>query len=358
MADFRFIDLFAGIGGFRLGFQRAGGECVFTSEIDPHARKTYAVNHGVAESDIYGDITKIDPHAIPAHDVLLAGFPCQAFSPAGHERGFADTRGTLFFEIARILAAGRTNAFCLENVPRLLTHDNGKTFSVMSAAIRDLGFHLSLQVVNAAAWVPQRRKRVFLCGHQYNPAFNIDFLQFPDPESGPKLGSILERGDPPGTRLTDAEWTAAKEHKSNQSAQGRGFGCNVVAAGQVGPTLTTRNVETNEFVIDELTLSDTFMGHLEKENRTRGNITHICGDGDVGNTLIAQYQGSAGASAVLVEQPGRNPRRLSARECARYMGFPDTFQIPVSRSAAYKLFGNSIVPQVAEHIATHLKAEI
>lgn len=306
MADFRFVDLFAGIGGFRLGFEMAGGKCVFTSEINAQARKVYAVNHGEPESGIAGDIAMIKPDQIPEHDVLLAGFPCQAFSTQGHRDGFDDTRGTMFFEIARILAAGRTRALCLENVPNLLRHDNGNTFAVMARVLRDLGFHISLQVINAAAWVPQRRKRMFLCGHRDNRGFNIDFMPVPDPSTGPTLGTILDR-DP--------------KH-------------------------------------DELTLTDTFMRHLEHENRTRGNIAHICGDGDVGGTLIAQYQGSAGSTAVLVKQPGRNPRRLSARECARYMGFPDTFQIPVSRSAAYRLFGNAIVPQVAGHIATHLKAEI
>lgn len=424
MTDFRFIDLFAGIGGFRLGFEAAGGECVFTSEIDPHARKTYAVNHGVEEASIAGDIAEVEPADIPDHDVLLAGFPCQAFSMAGRRKGFEDTRGTLFFEIARILAAGRTPAFCLENVKGLLNHENGNTFEVITRTLRELGYHLSFQVINAAAWVPQNRKRLFLCGHRENRAFNIDFMPVPDPRAGPKLGSILEREPPLDHTLTDGTWEWLQKHtqKHNPGKDGKfGYGYNIADLDGAARTMTSRyGKDGREILIDqdeedafkevrltdrvwklynrrrkesrppnvfgpedvgntlistyggtgggsrlliddhfeEVRLTDKGLAAIEKHAAERGYKVHVLGKDDVGNTLVSMYQGSTGASALLVKGEKRNPRRLTARECARLMGFPDTFEIPVPRTHAYRLFGNSIVPQVPAHIATYLKEEI
>ena len=281
--SFRFIDLFAGIGGFRLGFEAAGGRCVFTSEIDRHARQVYACNHGGDESAIAGDISEITATDIPEHDMLLAGFPCQAFSIGGQRRGFDDTRGTLFFEIARVLAAGRTKAFCLENVPHLLKHDSGKTFSVITGTLRDLGFHLSFQVVNAAAWVPQKRKRLFLCGHKTNRAFNIDFMPVPNPADGPRLCSILEPHPPQDATLEDAEWKAALEHKARQEAQGRGFGCNIVDPDSVAPTLTARYIANNTILlnpdIEAATLSSATWDALRKhraKHKAAGKRIWVC----------------------------------------------------------------------------------
>lgn len=418
MSDFRFIDLFAGIGGFRLGFEAAGGKCVFTSEINEHARKTYAVNHGVEEASIAGDIAEVDPADIPDHDLLLAGFPCQAFSIGGRKKGFEDTRGTLFFEIERILKQGKTPAFVLENVPHLTKHDGGKTFRIITKHLRELGYHLSFQVINAAAWVPQNRKRIFICGHINNPKFEIDFMPVPDPASGPRLGSILEPEPPLEAYLSDARWEFHKER------QKEGQSYSLFHANDVGNTLISRYDGTGgeaRLLIDsdpfeQVRLSDKGLAAVKKNAKERGFKVHILGKDDVGNTLVANYRGGMGASAllvagdledctlssgtwaalqrhkekhaaegngfgytvadpdgkartlsarygkdgseILIERPKRNPRRLTPRECARLMGFPDDFQIPVSKTQAYRLFGNAVVPQVCAHIAHYLKPNI
>lgn len=301
----RFIDLFAGIGGMRLAFERAGGRCVFTSEYDDYAARTYRANF---EGEVAGDITKIDPAEIPDHDILVAGFPCQPFSIAGvskkkslgREHGFRDpTQGTLFFNVKEILSQKRPRAFVLENVKHLVRHDRGRTFAVILETLEQkLGYHVDYRVLDGSRFVPQRRERVFIVGFRSPRAFEWPEL----PDDGPTLGAILEpRPVDPRYTLSDHLWRYLQDYAEKHRAKGNGFGF-----GLFGPS-------------------------------------------DVARTLSARYYKDG--SEILVKQPRRNPRRLTPRECARLMGFPDDFEIPVSDTRAYKQFGNSVVVPLVEAVA-------
>ena len=328
--DFTFTDLFAGIGGLRRGFESQNGRCVFTSEWDDHARKTYKANFPDSD-DIAGDITKIDEHSIPDHDVLLAGFPCQPFSLAGVSKknslhrahGFLDqTQGTLFFDIVRILKAKQPRAFLLENVKNLRSHDGGQTYQVIVGALRELGYQLFDSVIDASSWVPQRRERVFIVGFRTPVSFDFGFLERPDRR--PILGDILHRGDEHpeypytvakrGKTVVDSRYTLSahlwqylQDYAAKHKAKGNGFGCSV-------------------FRRD-----------------------------DVARTLSARYHKDG--SEILISQRG-NPRRLTPRECARLMGFDQPGQkrmvIPVSDTQAYRQFGNSVVVPVVKAIARQM----
>lgn len=341
--EFRFIDLFAGIGGMRLGFESAGGRCVFTSEWNPFSQKTYAANFGTRDSHpIAGDITQLNAADIPDHDLLVAGFPCQPFSIAGVSKknslgtphGFAcQTQGTLFFDVARIIEARRPSAFLLENVKNLERHDKGRTFSVIRETLEsELGYHVTWKTIDARHDVPQHRERIFIVGFARPVEFDWTSLEKQkkqhrkQQQDDPRLNSILhpqdgsEDAEEPYTTgskakvnakytLTDLLWKYLQEYAAKHKAQGNGFGY-----GLVGPQ-------------------------------------------DVARTLSARYYKDG--SEILVSQgPGKNPRRLTPRECARLMGFPDTFQIPVSDTQAYKQFGNSVavpvVSKVAALMAPHL----
>lgn len=325
---FSFIDLFAGVGGTRLGFESADGRCVFTSEWDKFAQRTYAENFkdDPKEHTHVGDITAVNAKDIPDHDVLVGGFPCQPFSIAGVSKknalgrahGFADaTQGTLFFDVARIIDEKRPRAFLLENVRNLQSHDRGRTFQVIMSTLREqLGYEVHAKVVNAAPWVPQGRQRIYIIGFREPSTFDWDDLQVPahDPTMRdvlhPEDGSELPQ--PPYTdadgkvaakyTLTDHLWKYLQDYKAKHSAAGNGFGY-----GLVGPN-------------------------------------------DRARTLSARYHKDG--SEILVEQPGRNPRRLTPRECARLMGFPESYRIPVSDTQAYRQFGNSVVVPVIEAIAS------
>lgn len=299
---FTFIDLFAGIGGFRLAFEALGGECVFSSEWDKHAAATYCANFGETP---FGDITLDETQAlIPDHDLLCAGFPCQPFSLAGvskhtslgREHGFAHpTQGTLFFEVAQVIRDHRPSMFLLENVKNLVGHDSGRTFRViMETLVDELGYDVSWQVVDAAALVPQHRERVYLVGFREPTKFRFPEL----PSDGPKLGSILEKRVDSKYTLSDKLWSYLQAYAEKHRAAGNGFGFGLA-------------------------------------NR----------DG-VSRTLSARYHKDG--SEILIPQPGKNPRRLTPRECARLMGFPTEFQIVASDTQAYRQFGNSVaVPVVA-----------
>ncbi len=327
---FTFIDLFAGIGGTRLGFEAAGGRCVFTSEWDQFSRKTYAANHGTGHP-FAGDITKVDAAEVPEHDVLVGGFPCQPFSLAGvskknslgRKHGFLDeTQGTLFFDVARIIEARRPQAFLLENVKNLKSHDKGRTFAVVLRTLRqELGYHVHERIIDAASLVPQHRERIFIVGFRDPVPFTWDDAGFPPVAAGPTLASVLhapgEKPEPPYTEPA-----------------GRGKTGSVVAA--------------------KYTLSDHLWGYLQayaEKHREKGNgfgCSVFDKDG-VARTLSARYHKDG--SEILIAQKGKNPRRLTPRECARLMGFPDTFQIPVSDTQAYRQFGNSVVVPVIAKIA-------
>ena len=322
-ASFTFIDLFAGIGGMRMGFEAAGGRCVFTSEWNPYAQKTYAANFGGGEA-IAGDIRELDADDIPDYDVLVAGFPCQPFSIAGVSKknalgrphGFAcATQGTLFFDVARILAAKRPRAFLLENVKNLVNHDRGRTFQVIRQTLEEeLGYQTSWRVIDAAHFVPQHRERILIAGFREGCGFALDQLDLP--VTRPRLRSILHRED--GSETPEFPYT-------------------VEALGRVNP----------KYVLSAHLWQ--YLQDYAAKHRAAGNgfgFGLVDGDG-VARTLSARYY-KDGSEILISRGPGAIPRRLTPRECARLMGFPDTFRIPVSDTQAYKQFGNSVaVPVVA-----------
>jgi DNA (cytosine-5)-methyltransferase 1 len=321
LLNFRFIDLFAGIGGLRIGFQGIGGHCVFTSEWDRYANETYVRNFR-DNHPVNGDIREFseNPALIPEHDVLLAGFPCQPFSIAGVSKknslgrphGFlCDTQGTLFFDTARIIKYHRPAAFVLENVKNLERHDGGQTFrTIMNVLKNELGYHVQSRVISSASWVPQKRERVFIVGFRDANDFNLNHIEIPSLEEGPKLGSILEHPDDVDLKytLTPKLWQYLQDYKAKHSAQGNGFGY-----GLFGPD-------------------------------------------DVTRTLSARYYKDG--SEILVKQNGNRPRRLTPRECARLMGFERgdrKWHIPVSDTQAYRQFGNAVVVPVIEFLAEEIK---
>ncbi|MBZ0098522.1 MAG: DNA (cytosine-5-)-methyltransferase [Taibaiella sp.] len=306
----KFIDLFAGIGGIRLAFEQAGGVCVFSSEWDKFAQKTYTANFGEIPA---GDITKIDAKSIPHHDLLLAGFPCQPFSISGvskknslgKEHGFTDeTQGTLFFDIARILEEKSPEAFMLENVKNLISHDKKRTFKVIERTLKELGYKLFYKILDARYYVPQHRERIFIVGFREDLYADVKF-QFPTPpDSIPAIGSILEPQVDPKYTITDKLWVYLQDYAEKHRKKGNGFGY-----GLVDPLVHTTT-----------------------------------------RTLSARYYKDG--SEILIKQEGKNPRRLTPRECARLMGFPDSFNIPVSDTQAYKQFGNSVAVPLVQAVAT------
>ncbi len=333
-ASFRFIDLFAGIGGLRRGFEPIGGRCVFTSEWDRFARATYEANYD-CDHEIAGDITEIDAKDIPAHDLVLAGFPCQPFSIAGVSKknalnrphGFrCEAQGTLFFHVARIIEHHRPAAFVLENVKNLVNHDKGRTFEVIRRALADeLGYSVHTMVIDARAWVPQHRERILIVGFRERNGFSFSDFVTPDRASAPRLGDILHPED--GSEAPESRFTH-------------------------GPRAR---------VSDRYTLTDHLWDYLQRyaeKHRAKGNGFGfgLCGPQDVARTLSARYYKDG--SEILIQQKGRNPRRLTPRECARLMGFDrggqGNFVIPVSDTQAYKQFGNSVVVPVVEAVAQHV----
>jgi len=299
--SFKFIDLFAGIGGIRIPFEEYGGTCVFTSEWDKFAQKTYADNHGHVPN---GDITQVEISDIPDFDLLLAGFPCQPFSHAGLKKGFDDTRGTLFFDIARILDAKKPRAVFLENVKGLVSHDKGQTFAEIIRILEELGYEVSYRIHNARDYgVPQNRERIYIVGilggakFEFDPVLKIDS----------KVGSILddsERVDPKYT-LSDRLWASHQRRKADHAAKGNGFGYSL---------FTEESPYTS--------------------------------------TISARYYKDG--SEILIAQPGRNPRKLTPREAARLQGFPENFKITVSDVQAYKQFGNSVAVPAIRSVAKKL----
>ncbi len=310
-SDFTFIDLFAGIGGIRLAFDSMGGQCVFSSEWDKYCQRTYFENFGEVP---HGDITEIDPVNIPDHDILCAGFPCQPFSIAGvskknslgRHHGFKDkTQGTLFFNIAKIIEVKQPTMFLLENVKNLKSHDDGNTFRVITETIEELGYKYYYEIIDSRPYVPQKRERIFIVGLKIDDfPDKIDF-SFPKlPEKGPLLGSILETKVDKKYILSDHLWSYLQNYAVKHRKKGNGFG----------------------------------FGLVDKNSVTR--------------TLSARYYKDG--SEILVKRRNSNPRRLTPRECARLMGYDDSFKIPVSDTQAYKQFGNSVVVPVIRAIAEQM----
>jgi len=336
--EFRFIDLFAGIGGMRMGFESINGTCTFTSEWNKYSRLTYQENFA-CNHEINGDITKIHEGDIPAHDVLLAGFPCQPFSIAGVSKknslgkahGFnCSTQGTLFFDVARIIAHHRPAAFLLENVKNLQSHDKGKTFQVIRETLEEeLGYHIEWKVIDAKGFVPQHRERIFIAGFRENTGFTFDNLELPHSSNGPKLSSILHPQD--GTEEKEEPYTYGE----------------------------------NALVSDRYTLSDKLWSYLvayagKHKEKGNGFGFGLNSSNDVTRTLSARYYKDG--SEILIKQEGKNPRRLTPRECARLMGYDQPgrppFEIPVSDTQAYRQFGNGVVVPVVAAIARHMKPHI
>jgi DNA (cytosine-5)-methyltransferase 1 len=304
-AKFNFIDLFCGIGGFRLAFERAGGRCVFSCDWDKFSQQTYAANFNETPQ---GDIHSVAVDQIEPHEVLCAGFPCQPFSIAGvskkqslgRKHGFDDHKqGNLFFELANILNFHKPAAFVLENVKNLLSHDGGNTFEIIEYILRrSLGYDVHYQVIDAKSVVPQHRERVFIVGFREPRPFK--FPQFP--KEGPKLNTILDPNPPEKYVLTSHLWKYLRDYAKKHAALGNGFGYGL------------------------------FTGN------------------DHSRTLSARYH-KDGSEILIDRGAGRNPRRLTPRECCLLMGFPKDFIIPVSDTQAYRQFGNSVVVPVVERVA-------
>ena len=334
LGQFSFVDLFAGIGGMRRGFAAAGGVCVFSCEWDKFCHETYRANYGKDE-EIAGDIRKVDANAIPAHDVLLAGFPCQPFSIAGVSKknalnephGFAcETQGTLFFELARIINAHRPRAFVLENVKNLVSHDGGRTFSTMLNILEgEMEYHVSWRVIDAKRWLPQHRERTFVVGFRDTDRFDLKNMPLPDPEVQPVLSEILHPEN--GTEPPEPHYTI----------------------GDLG-------VVDNRYTLSEHLWN--YLTSYAEKHRARGNGFGfgLVGTSGVARTLSARYYKDG--SEILVDQEDNLPRRLTPRECARLMGFDEgfesEFQIPVSDTQAYRQFGNSVAVPVVKTVANYM----
>ena len=313
---FTFIDLFAGIGGMRIAFERAGGHCVYSNEWNKYSQQTYFANFGEQPE---GDITQVSASSIPDHDILVAGFPCQPFSIAGVSKkkslgratGFEDkTQGTLFFDVCRILKEKRPKAFMLENVKNLCSHDKGRTFKVILESLDELNYSVFYAVLDGQNYVPQHRERIVIVGfdrERYGSEVDFEFSLTPqDPK--PVMRDILEKKVDDKYTLSDKLWTYLQNYAAKHKAAGNGFGYGIAPLNGVSRTISARYYK----------------------------------DG----------------SEILIAQRGKNPRRLTPRECARLQGFPDDFKIPVSDTQAYKQFGNSVVVPLMENVAKLIVKEI
>lgn len=310
----RFIDLFCGIGGMRLGFESAGCRCVFSSDWDKHAQQTYAANF---DETPVGDIRAVKASDIPDHQILVGGFPCQPFSISGVSKknslgkphGFKDkTQGTLFFEVAKIIDEKKPEAFVLENVKNLLGHDRGRTFKTIFETLdEELGYDIHFKIIDAMHFVPQHRERIFIVGFRKPRAFAWPEI---NQAAHPPIGEILEKKVPAKYTLTDHLWDYLQKYAQKHRAAGNGFGFGLV---------------------------EDMKGHTR--------------------CLSARYY-KDGSEILISQGKKKNPRRLTPRECARLMGFPETFEIPVSDTQAYKQFGNSVVVPLAEAVATQVVAAL
>ena len=297
---FKFIDLFAGVGGIRIPFEELGGDCVFSSEWDKFSQQTYEANFGEIP---HGDITEIDAKDIPKHDLLVGGFPCQAFSQAGLKKGFKDTRGTMFFEIARILDHHKPKAILLENVKGLRGHDKGNTFKTIISILNELGYQtLESTVLNAKHFgLPQNRERIFIVGYKKHVNF-----QFPQPPMiDTRLGDILDKKIPDKYTISDRLWEGAQRRKEKYKEKGYGFGYSL----------------------------------FNKESKYT-------------STISARYYKDG--AEIWIDQGKKNPRKLTPNEARKLQGFPEGFIIPVSDGQAYKQFGNAVPVPVIRAIAERM----
>jgi DNA (cytosine-5)-methyltransferase 1 len=309
---FTFIDLFAGIGGFRIALKELGGKCAYSCEWDKYSQKTYKAWF---DETPHGDIRQVKPKDIPDHDVLAAGFPCQPFSIAGVSKkkslgrahGFkCEMQGTLFFNIVSIVEVKRPPVLFLENVKNLQSHDQGRTWSTIYNALVDLGYAVNFKVIDAADWVPQHRERIYIVCFDKKVFGENPPFEFPTPPQGPKFKDILERTPDKKYTLTDHLWTYLQAYAERHRLKGNGFGFGIADPEKVSRTLSARYYK----------------------------------DG----------------SEILIRQGTKTPRRLTPRECARLMGFPDDKKIVVSDTQAYRQFGNAVVPKVAKAVGEQIIA--
>ena len=333
---FTFADLFAGIGGTRLAFEGLGGECVFTCERDPFAKQTYSMNFARPAAHVFKpDLTRVGLEEIPSHDLLLAGLPCQPFSIAGVSKrnalglphGFKDlTQGTLFFDVATIISKKQPKAFVLENVKNLKSHDRGKTFEVIMRTLReDLGYQVSAEVIDSVPFVPQCRRRVFIVGVRGDQE-EFDFDKVQTPVTSPRMSAVLHPED--GTELPEAHYTQGRFAR----------------------------------VSERYTLTAHMWNYLQEYAARHRQAGHgfgfgLVGPNDIARTLSARYY-KDGSEILVSRGSGRIPRRLTPRESARLMGFPDSFRIPVSDTQAYRQFGNSVVVPVVRAVADALSSAL
>jgi len=314
--QYTFIDLFAGIGGMHIAYESAGARCVYANEWNKYSQQTYYANFGIQPD---GDITQVAASAIPDHDILVAGFPCQPFSIAGVSKkqslgratGFEDkTQGTLFFDICRILKEKRPKAFMLENVKNLCSHDRGRTFKIIQESLAELDYEVFFDILDGKGYVPQHRERIVIVGFDKREyGNNIKFELKPAPPAKPLVvKDILEENVDNKYTLSDKLWAYLQNYAAKHKAAGNGFGYGIAPLDGVTRTISARYYK----------------------------------DG----------------SEILIAQEGKNPRRLTPRECARLQGFPDTFKIPVSDTQAYRQFGNSVVVPLMAEIAKLVVAKI
>ena len=300
---FTFIDLFAGVGGIRIAFEKLKGDCVFTSEWDKFSQITYEANF---KDKPDGDITKIKVQDIPKHDILLGGFPCQPFSNAGLKQGFDDTRGTLFFDVARIIDYRKPSMILLENVKGFVNHDKGRTMKIVTETLEELGYNVFYKVLNARDFgVPQNRERIYIVGINKRKLGSIGFVFPTPPYKEVRVGDILETKVDDKYTLSNKLWQGHKRRLKEHRAKGNGFGYSL----------------------------------FSRESKYT-------------STISARYYKDG--SEILIEQKGKNPRKLTPREAARLQGFPDNFKIPVSDAQAYKQFGNSVAVPVVTAVAREM----
>lgn len=314
--EIKFIDLFAGIGGMRIAFEKNGGKCVYSNEWNSYCSETYEANFGDKPD---GDITKVNAKDIPDHQILVAGFPCQPFSIAGVSKkkslgrstGFEDkTQGTLFFDVCRIIKEKRPNAFMLENVKNLASHDKGNTFKIIKESLEELDYQIFYKVLDGQYFVPQHRERIIIVGFdrkRYGKDIDFEFKIKPVLPK-PSVKDILEPKVDTKYTLTDKLWEYLQSYAQKHKAAGNGFGYGIAP-------------------LDGIT-----------------------------RTLSARYYKDG--SEILIAQKNKNPRRLTPRECARLQGFPDDFKIVVSDTQAYKQFGNSVVVPLMTDIAGLIIAKL
>ena len=311
-SKFTFIDLFAGIGGMRVAFQNLGGKCVFTSEWDKNSQKTYYTNFGEMP---YGDITKVNESEVPNHDVLIAGFPCQAFSIAGFKGGFEDTRGTLFFDVARIIGEKRPKAFFLENVKGLVSHDKGRTLKVILNTLRnDLGYYVpDPQIINAKHFgVPQNRERIFIVGFKSKSA--AERFSYPSPLGKTVTFLDVKEESEVSVRyyLSTQYLSTLEKHRARHEAKGNGFGYAIIPDDEIANAIVVGGMGRERNLVYDHRLTD-----FVPQTKIKGSVNR------------------------------KGIRKMTPREWARLQGFPNKFKIVVADAQAYKQFGNSVaVPAI------------